>query len=84
MTLLTRHETDLKTNAYWVDLMQYTALGDVLAPAKRVSCIADLPDMYDAATVDDMYEVGRCSLPVASIKTRVESAAWYQSTRLKL
>ena len=38
MTLLTRHETELKTNAYWVDLMQYTALGDALAPAKDVTC----------------------------------------------
>ena len=57
MTLLTRHETELKTNAYWVDLMQYTALGDVLAPAKDVSCISDLPAMYEAATVDDLYEV---------------------------
>jgi len=57
MTLLTRHETELKTNAYWVDLMQYTALGEVLAPAKDVSCIADLPAMYEAATVEDLYEV---------------------------
>ena len=57
MTLLTRHETELKTNAYWVDLMQYTSLGDVLAPAKKVSCISDLPSMYEAATVDDLYEV---------------------------
>ena len=57
MTLLTRHETELKTNAYWVDLMQYTALGDTLAPSKEVSCISDLPAMYEAATVDDLYEV---------------------------
>ena len=57
MTLLTRHETELKTNAYWVDLMQYTALGEVLAPAKDVSCIADLPAMYEAATVEDLYGV---------------------------
>ena len=57
MTLLTRHETELKTNAYWVDLMQYTALGDALAPAKDVTCIADLPAMYEAATVEDLYEV---------------------------
>jgi hypothetical protein len=57
MTLLTRHETELKTNAYWVDLMQYTALGNALAPAKEVSCISDLPAMYEAATVEDLYEV---------------------------
>lgn len=57
MTLLTRHETELKTNAYWVDLMQYTALGDTLAPAKEVSCISDLPAMYEASTVEDLYEV---------------------------
>ena len=57
MTLLTRHETELKTNAYWVDLMQYTALGEALAPAKDVTCIADLPAMYEAATVEDLYEV---------------------------
>ena len=59
MTLLTRHETELKTNAYWVDLMQYTSLGDVLAPAKDVTCIGDLPAMYEAATVEDLYEVYR-------------------------
>jgi hypothetical protein len=57
MTLLTRHESELKTNAYWVDLMQYTSLGDVLAPSKKISCISDLPAMYEAASVEDLYEV---------------------------
>jgi hypothetical protein len=37
--------------------MQYTALGDTLAPAKEVSCISDLPAMYEASTVEDLYEV---------------------------
>ena len=57
MTLLTRHETELKTNAYWVDLMQYTSLWDFLTPAKKVSCISDLPNTYEVVTVDDLYEV---------------------------
>ena len=39
--------------------MQYTSLGDVLAPAKDVTCVGDLPAMYEAATVEDLYEVYR-------------------------
>ena len=56
LTLLSRHEMDSKTNAYWADLMQCTNTPD-LAPLKTVQCIADLPLMYDAMTVDDLQEV---------------------------
>ena len=37
--------------------MQYTSLWDFLTPAKKVSCISDLPNTYEVVTVDDLYEV---------------------------
>ena len=56
LTLLSRHEMDLKTNNYWADLMQCTNTPD-LAPKKKIQCIADLPLMYDAMTVEDLQQV---------------------------
>ena len=56
LTLLSRHEMDLKTNQYWTDLMQCTGTPD-LAPMKKIDCIAELPLMYEACTVEDLQEV---------------------------
>jgi len=56
LTLLSRHEMDLKTNNYWADLMQCTNTPD-LAPKKKIDCIADLPLMYEACTAEDLQEV---------------------------
>jgi len=85
MTLLTRHETELKTNAYWVDLMQYTALGDVLAPHKTIACIADLPLMYEATTVEDLYEVYKqLGLTAGDIFTCVTVAGKEEPPKLEL
>lgn len=58
-TLLARHETDLKSNHYWADLMQCSSLEN-LAENKTIECIMDLPLMYEACTVDDLHEVYDC------------------------
>jgi len=53
-TLLTRHETDLKDNTYWIGLL--THLQSEAVPAKSIACLSDLKQMYEAATIDDIYE----------------------------
>lgn len=74
LTLLSRHEMDLKTNNYWADLMQCTNTPD-LAPLKKIQCVADLPLMYDAMTVDDLQEVyDRLGLSEGEIFTSVTIA----------
>jgi hypothetical protein len=52
-TSLTRHESDLKSNDYWLSLLTHVQSSAV--PIKTLQCIADLPAMYEAATVDDVY-----------------------------
>lgn len=53
-TLLTRHESDLKDNAYWLALL--THLQSDAVPSKSVECLADLKMMYEAVTVEDIYD----------------------------
>jgi hypothetical protein len=53
-TLVTRHETDLKDNAYWLGLL--THLQSEAVPLKGVECLRDLRAALDAATIDDMYD----------------------------
>eukprot|EP01018_Ginkgo_biloba_P028527 Gb_13236 [translate_table: standard] len=52
-TLLMRHESDSKENSYWLSLMTH-----LQAPycRKDITCIRDLPSLYEAATVDDVYD----------------------------
>lgn len=52
-TLLMRHESDLKDNAYWLGLI--THLQSSTVPQKDVGCIQDLPYLYEVATADDIY-----------------------------
>jgi predicted Zn-dependent peptidase len=52
-TLLTRHESDLKDNAYVLGLLTHTQAPAV--PAKSAGAIPDLPGLYMAATVSDIY-----------------------------
>ncbi|KXZ51944.1 hypothetical protein GPECTOR_11g69 [Gonium pectorale] len=54
-TLLTRHESDLKDNAYWLGLL--THLQNPHVPHKTLECLRDLQRLYDAATVDDIKYV---------------------------
>ena len=49
-TRLTQHESDLKDNGYWLQLM--THLQSSLLPRKDISCLSDLKLMYEAATVE--------------------------------
>ena len=56
---MARHETDLKSNHYWADLMQCSSLEN-LAEHKTIQCITELPLMYEACTVDDLHEVYDC------------------------
>lgn len=51
-TRLTQHESDMKDNGYWLQLM--THLQSSLLPRKDMSCISDLKLMYEAATVEDV------------------------------
>ncbi|KAG7669392.1 hypothetical protein Ndes2526B_g05713 [Nannochloris sp. 'desiccata'] len=53
-TLLTRHESDLKDNTYWLALL--THLQSDAVPLKSVECLRDLRAMYETITVDDIYD----------------------------
>lgn len=53
-TLLIRHETDLKNNSYWLGLL--THLQSDAVPLKGVECLRDLITMYEAATVEDIFD----------------------------
>uniref|UniRef100_A0A061SA19 Insulinase (Peptidase family m16) family protein isoform 2 n=1 Tax=Tetraselmis sp. GSL018 TaxID=582737 RepID=A0A061SA19_9CHLO len=53
-TLLTRHESDQKDNAYWLSLLTHLQAPSV--PSKRLECLRDLRAMYEAATLEDVYE----------------------------
>jgi predicted Zn-dependent peptidase len=53
-TLITRHESDLKDNGYWLALL--THIQSPAVPLKSVECLRDMTLMYDAITVDDIYE----------------------------
>jgi predicted Zn-dependent peptidase len=52
-TLLTRHESDLKDNAYVLGLLTHAQAPSV--PAKTAAALRDLPGLYLAATVADVY-----------------------------
>uniref|UniRef100_A0A383WE33 Peptidase M16 N-terminal domain-containing protein n=1 Tax=Tetradesmus obliquus TaxID=3088 RepID=A0A383WE33_TETOB len=53
-TLMTRHESELKDNNYWLGLLTHLQSPDV--PYKRVECLRDLRCMYESATIDDLYD----------------------------
>lgn len=53
-TLLTRHESDLKDNAYWLALLTHIQSESV--PLKTVECLRDLKAMYESITVEDIYD----------------------------
>lgn len=53
-TLLTRHESDLKDNAYWLALLTHLQAGSV--PLKSVECLRDLKVMYESVTTEDIWD----------------------------
>ena len=53
-TLITRHESDLKDNGYWLALLTHVQSPSV--PLKSVECLRDLTAMYESITVEDIYE----------------------------
>ncbi|RZC54766.1 hypothetical protein C5167_013622 [Papaver somniferum] len=53
-TLLMRHEAETKQNAYWLGLLAHLQASSV--PRKDISCIKDLTLLYEAATIEDIYE----------------------------
>ena len=53
-TLITRHESDLKDNGYWLALL--THIQSPAVPLKSVECLRDLTAMYESITVEDVYE----------------------------
>ncbi|KAL5713697.1 hypothetical protein ACHQM5_015750 [Ranunculus cassubicifolius] len=52
-TLLMRHEAESKSNAYWLGLLAHLQAASV--PRKDIACIKDMPLLYEAATVEDVY-----------------------------
>eukprot|EP00898_Chlorokybus_atmophyticus_P002810 jgi/Chlat1/352/Chrsp10S01473 len=54
-TLLTRHESDLKDNNYWLGLLTHLQADSV--PRKSVGCVRDMPWLYENATVQDVQEI---------------------------
>lgn len=52
-TLMMRHESDSKDNTYWLGLL--THLQSTKVFRKNTSCIRDLFKLYEAATIDDVY-----------------------------
>lgn len=52
-TLLMRHESDIKSNPYWLGLL--THLQSPSVPKKDISCIRDLASYYEFTTIDDVY-----------------------------
>jgi predicted Zn-dependent peptidase len=65
-TLLARHETDLKDNAYRLGLLTHLQCDAV--PLKVPAAVRDLRAAYEAATVDDVHEAySRLALDDASV-----------------
>ncbi|KAI5069253.1 hypothetical protein GOP47_0015554 [Adiantum capillus-veneris] len=52
-TLMMRHESDSKDNTYWLGLLTHVQSAKVFR--KDVSCIRDLFKLYEAATIEDVY-----------------------------
>ncbi|KAL6754220.1 peptidase M16 inactive domain-containing protein [Haematococcus lacustris] len=52
-TVLTRHESDMKDNVYWLGMV--THCQNPAVPWKSVRCLRDLKAMYVSLTVEDMY-----------------------------
>jgi len=57
-TLLTRHESETKDNAFW--LRQLTHLQNDAVPLKRLECLRDYKRCMESATVDDLYDALKC------------------------
>mmetsp|Transcript_40731 Transcript_40731/g.121487 ORF Transcript_40731/g.121487 Transcript_40731/m.121487 type:complete len:235 (-) Transcript_40731:440-1144(-) len=54
-TTLTRHDSDMKDNTYWVGLL--THLQNDGVPHKSLQCLRDLKTIYEAITVEDIYHL---------------------------
>ncbi|CAN6700027.1 unnamed protein product [Malus baccata var. baccata] len=52
-TLLMRHEAEIKSNAYWLGLLAHLQASSV--PRKDISCIKDLTNLYEVASIEDIY-----------------------------
>ncbi|KAJ0520759.1 putative processing peptidase [Helianthus annuus] len=52
-TLLMKHETETKSNAYWLGLISHLQAASI--HRKDISCIKDMTMLYEAATIEDVY-----------------------------
>ncbi|KAF5785489.1 putative processing peptidase [Helianthus annuus] len=52
-TLLMKHETETKSNAYWLGLISHLRAASIYR--KDISCIKDMTMLYEAATIEDVY-----------------------------
>ncbi len=53
-TLITRHDSELKDNSYWLGLL--THLQSPSVPYKSLDCLRDLRVMFESVTLDDIYQ----------------------------
>lgn len=53
-TLITRHESELKDNSYWLGLLTHLQSSSV--PYKSIDCLRDLRPMFEAVTLEDVYQ----------------------------
>jgi hypothetical protein len=53
-TLLMRNDSDLRDNSHWLELLSH--IQSPVVPAKGLNCVSDLTAMYEAATVEDIYQ----------------------------
>jgi len=53
-TLLTKHESDLQKNSYWVDLL--THLQSEQVPLKTVEVLRDYKQMLVSISIEDLYD----------------------------
>ena len=54
-SLLTKHESSLRENAYWLDLMTHVQAAGV--PRKDISSIREVSSVYNSIQVSDIYDV---------------------------
>ena len=53
-TLLTKHESELQKNFYWIDLLTHLQCDQV--PLKTVEVLRDYKQMLTSVSVDDLYD----------------------------
>lgn len=78
-TLISRHESELRTNAYWMGLITHLQSDQV--PWKSVQCLNDIKGMYSSIAIQDLYDAyGRLELDDDHIYTCIGTSGRVAST----